>query len=405
MPAFLTYWRILIETAHQNQDAGYDLGSLIVDAATLRRRAHGWSTPPQTTPAGAVWDTGPLPEVDFRFPGSDISAMAFLGALAPDIMYYHRRYLYTQLTGARQGGLPPDKPGAKRPRQWSELFHLSHSGDLLIMFLEQIALVPSPAVRSQALAFALGYASHMAADLALGPWINKLASRLPRQRVPEARLYVALRLDEYLATSYFEHPRYSILRQPWGGYIEPLARDLNQPGIPAAQVLHLLALAAEVYGLDEDATATLPRDFLAALQDLRSFLAGRGHARWLTLRAAWRRESRDLVSKVLSSPQSDAETLALEKVLNYAFRLSERFCRGALNYYTALRNPQAEAGERSSRRAALVGDLRNWNLHTGYEIGNEENEPVLHNWTHFADLWEQTEQEQAQMRKYVLPTS
>ncbi|HEU5378153.1 MAG TPA: hypothetical protein VFV38_22255, partial [Ktedonobacteraceae bacterium] len=90
MPAFLTHWRILIETASQSQDAGSDLGSLIIDAAMLRRRAHGWSTPPQTTAAGAVWDTGPLPEIDFRFPGSDISAMAFLGALAPDIMYYQR---------------------------------------------------------------------------------------------------------------------------------------------------------------------------------------------------------------------------------------------------------------------------------------------------------------------------
>src|SRR5215472_14417806 len=93
MPAFLTHWHILIETTRRTQDVGNELGSLIIDAAALHRRAHGWATPPQTAPAGAVWDTGPLPEIDFRFPGSDISSMAYLGALSPDIFSYHRGYL------------------------------------------------------------------------------------------------------------------------------------------------------------------------------------------------------------------------------------------------------------------------------------------------------------------------
>src|SRR5712692_3937044 len=88
MPAFLTHWRVLIETARHSEDVGNELGSLIIDAAALRRRAQGWPVPPQTTPGGAVWDTGPLPEIDFRFPGSDISAMAYVGALAPDMTYF-----------------------------------------------------------------------------------------------------------------------------------------------------------------------------------------------------------------------------------------------------------------------------------------------------------------------------
>src|SRR3979409_2277218 len=88
MPAFLTHWRVLIETAKRSQDAGNDLGSLIIDASALRRRCRVWSPPPQTPPAGAVWDTGPLPAIDFSFPGSDISAMAYLGALAPDVCYF-----------------------------------------------------------------------------------------------------------------------------------------------------------------------------------------------------------------------------------------------------------------------------------------------------------------------------
>src|ERR1041384_2426450 len=94
MPAFLTHWRILIETAQRTQDAGSDLGSLIIDMSALRRRLSGMATPPQTTPAGAVWNTGPLPSIDYRFPGSYISSMAFLGALGPDLFAYRRGHFH-----------------------------------------------------------------------------------------------------------------------------------------------------------------------------------------------------------------------------------------------------------------------------------------------------------------------
>ena len=172
MPAFLTHWRILIETARHSADAGSDLGSLIIDAAALRRRASGWATPPETTPAGAVWDTGPLPKINYSFPGSDISALAFLGALSPDIVYYHSDHFRSKLTDAhlRKQQLLT-RPGNEH-LCWADLLHSNRSGDVLIAFLEQVALVPAPALRSQALAFALGYVSHIAADIALNPWIR-----------------------------------------------------------------------------------------------------------------------------------------------------------------------------------------------------------------------------------------
>lgn len=99
MPTFLTHWRVLIETARRSQDVGSDLGSLIIDSASLFRRIRGVTPAPQTTPAGAVWYAGPLPRVDFRFPGSDISAMAYLGALAPDISSYQRGHFRERMSG------------------------------------------------------------------------------------------------------------------------------------------------------------------------------------------------------------------------------------------------------------------------------------------------------------------
>src|SRR5712692_5372948 len=161
MPAFLTHWHVLIETARRSQDAGSDLGSLIIDASAMHRRTQGWVTPPQTTPTGAVWDTGPLPQIDFRFPGSDLSAMAYLGALAPDIPYYQGNNFQQKLADQHPQRQRYQLSATDSDVQWADWLHSNHSGDVLLAFLESIANVPSPALRSLALAFAMGYVSHI----------------------------------------------------------------------------------------------------------------------------------------------------------------------------------------------------------------------------------------------------
>ncbi|HTD19874.1 MAG TPA: hypothetical protein VK667_10125, partial [Ktedonobacteraceae bacterium] len=155
MPGFLTHWRVLIETAKRSQDAGNDLGSLIIDTSTLHRRVIGLTSPPLTPPAGAVWDTGPLPLIDFTFPGSDISAMAYLGAMAPDVCYFLGDNFRKMLADDRQGYRSTSQSTASNPISWADLLHYNRSGDVLLTFLEQIAYIPSPALRSQALAFAM----------------------------------------------------------------------------------------------------------------------------------------------------------------------------------------------------------------------------------------------------------
>jgi hypothetical protein len=63
-----------------------------------------------------------------------------------------------------------------------------------------------------------------------------------------------------------------------------------------------------------------------------------------------------------------------------------------MSYYAALRNVNAEANERSRKRAILHDDLRNWRLDTGYASDITFDQDVtlhlLHNWVHFAELWE-----------------
>ncbi len=408
MPAFLTHWRILIETARRSQDAGSDLGSLIVDAAALQRRLQGSSssstgsrpsTPPQTTPAGAVWDTGPLPEIDYRFPGSDISAMAYLGALAPDITSYHKLHFRNKISDIYQKRWTSKYQSADRHLPWAKLLHSNRSGDLLLAFLEQSADIPSPALRSQALAFCLGYLSHIATDIALNPWINALASAYRQQEITGLftplgpHFYVELCMDEYIAATYFEHDLYSWTNQPWVNYIEPAARNLGIPRTLAAQVLELLTSAAEAtYDLKEEQKSTFHADYLAGLQRLRLYLAGRGIFRWYIFNARIRRRYNDPVIATIAAHRQDAGIVTFEGAIEYAIRLSERLCRRAISYYASLRNTRATAEERNMRRTLLSEDLRNWDLSTGYSLDISFDQEItlrfLHNWIHFDDLWQ-----------------
>ncbi|MFL5700027.1 MAG: zinc dependent phospholipase C family protein [Ktedonobacteraceae bacterium] len=407
MPAFLTHWHVLIETAKRSRDAGNDLGSLIIDASALRRRAQGWITPPTTPPAGAVWDTGPLPGINFIFPGSDISAMAYLGALAPDISYFQRGNFKKKILDYRRQNRfnPPSSIGKGVP--WADLLHFNRSGDVLLAFLEHTAHIPSPALRSQALAFAMGYLSHIATDIALNPCINALAGAyhsndLPGMFVPlDMHFYVELCLDEYIAYTYFDRPLYNWIHQPWDQYIEPVALACADPSSLSAQVLDLLTYAAEViYGLTEEQSKNFRQDYQVGLQRLRSYLAGSGVFRFLTFNVLARRRRGDPIIARIAEDLHDPATLNFEQAITYAIHLSEHLCRRAIAYYAALRNTTATASERSRRRFALCEDLRNWNLDTGYAMDITFDEQVtirlIHNWVHFARLWENENESIAQ---------
>jgi hypothetical protein len=399
MPGFLTHWRVLIETAKRSQDAGNDLGSLIIDTSTLHRRAIGLTSPPLTPPAGAVWDTGPLPLINFTFPGSDISAMAYLGAMAPDVCYFLGDNFRKMLAGDRQGYRSILQSTASDPISWADLLHCNRSGDVLLTFLEHIAYIPSPALRSQALAFAMGYLSHIATDIALNPCINALASAYNADAVAgifsplSMHFYVELCLDEYIADRYFKRPLYSWLGQPWVRYIEPVAAQCSTSQSIPSRVLELLTNAAEIaYELTETQSQTFHQDYLMGIQRLRKYLAGSGPFRLFTLQALNRKRSKDPILASIADLSSKPGTVNFEQVISYAIQVSEHLCRRAISYYASLRNTAASASERNQRRSLLREDLRNWNLHSGYVMDVTFDEEVtlhfLHNWVHFARLWE-----------------
>lgn len=398
MPAFLTHWHVLIETARRSQDVGSSLGSLIIDNDALQRRLHSLPQRFQPTPVGAVWDTGPLPEINIRYPGSDISAMAYLGALAPDITNYQKRRFREKISGTDKQRRTKLQAASDTSTPWALLFHTNRSGDLLIALLEQIAHVPSPALRSQALAFAMGYISHIATDMALNPWINVLAGTYPRHEITglftplDTHFYVELCLDEYIATTYFARELYGWGNQPWRGYIEPAAGELMTSTKISARTLDLFINAAEItYGLTSKQHSLLRADMLAGVQRLRLYLAGRGLFRWLALNSRLRMSHNDPIIATIATKWHKSGVTTSEEALEYAIRLSERLCKLAMNYYIALRQSSASAHERKQQRAALRNDLRNWDLQTGYHIDVLFDQEItlhfLHNWLYFTELW------------------
>ncbi len=412
MPAFLTHWRVLIETARRSQDAGNDLGSLIIDASALHRRAQSGTAVPQTPPTGAVWDTGPLPRIDLHYPGSDISAMAYLGALIPDATYFQRGHFRKKISNYRQSNRLTTNAPLANSIVWADLLHLNRSGDVLLSLLEHIANIPSPALRSHALAFAMGYLSHIATDIALNPYINAVANSYDDHALPGLfapfgkHFYIELCLDEYFANTYFDRPLYYWTRQYWGQYIEPVASRCLTTGTIPAQVVSLLGIAAEgTYSLSAGQSAQFLADHLAGIQQLRYYLAGHERFRLFILNILLRKSKarNPLIASLLWSP-SETDTLGFDQVMTYAFHLSEHLCRQAIAYYRALRNSAASANERNARRTALRADVRNWNLDSGYALDISFDEQVtlhvLHNWVHFAHLWDNEREPIAQLRGF-----
>ena len=277
--------------------------------------------------------------------------MAYLGALAPDITNFQKGPFKRKTAATSRSHTPRVSSRLGDPDEWATLFHTNRSGDLLLTLLEQIAEVPSPAVRSQALAFCLGYLSHIAADIAINPWINALASQYRRKDIPGMLLplnmhfYTELCLDEYTATTFFQNQLYQLLIQPWNYYVEPAAHNMLTTSTDlSARVLDLFVSATETtYALNEQQVLAFRRHYLAGLQQLRLYLAGRGSFRWLILNARTRRSLADPIAATIAANQHQRGATSCEEAVTYAIHLSEQFCRRAISYYASLRNTRATA--------------------------------------------------------------
>src|SRR5260370_2677060 len=139
--------------------------------------------------------------------------MAYVGPLAPDMTYYAPSNFREKMPDRRLQRSSIQLP-ANNNALWADLLHNKRSGDVLLAFLEFIADVPSPALRSQALAFAMGYLSHIATDIALNPYINALAAAYDRSEVPGRGVFTRLGIHFFLALYLLQHIHRSYFLPP-----------------------------------------------------------------------------------------------------------------------------------------------------------------------------------------------
>lgn len=306
MPALLNHWRVLIETA---------------------KALGGRATPLQTLPH---------PVLPPHLPGATLNVWAYLGAHGPDIPYY--------------AGLPFRTTG----RHWADLMHYERTGDLPMRLLESAARLADDAARDVLLAYTLGYVTHVAADIAVHPYVNRVVAANEQEPLsPVLRLvgrhtYFELCMDEVTAQSYFGDHSARLRGAPWHRYLP--ARTT----VDTTFTEGFSKIFAEVYGLDEAERQALVRVYVAGMDQLRAFAAGHGSFRLLF---GWLRIGRERRLQLVDRQQMNA-------CLHLAVRISVRFCLAALAYYEVLR-VGAPATAIEQARAALRADLCDWDLDTG----------------------------------------
>jgi len=336
VPALLNHWRVLIETARRLGDR----------AAPLQ--------------------AAPQPTLPAHLPGGNLSVWAYLGAIGPDVPYF---------TGA---------PFQRNSGHWADLMHYNRTGRFPIRLVEHATILEDEQARSAALAYALGYMTHIATDIATHPYVNSIAGAPGHQRLPHVfwglgmHTYLELCMDELTAQTYFNDHSARLGHAPWDRYL-PTAAQLDRTFIR-----WFGNAFAETYELNAEAERVLCRAYLSGFRQFCAFARSSSFYRLVFARLCVGRQRR---LRLVDEKQADI-------CLNLAAHISVRFATRALDYYETLRSG-ADTATQTTARAALRTDLRDWNLDTGMAptisiVGDRVSVRYYHCWNHFATLLEET---------------
>lgn len=373
MPGFLTHWRILLTSAG---DVAARYGG--EDSLSAGR----------TTPLA-------LPCIGGSALGARVPSIAYLGAVGPDVPYLAGSVLRANVLGSRYTGAVSGKS------PWADLLHYNRSGDFLVEVLRLGARSPSSDIQRRALAYAIGYVTHIVGDIVVHPFVNSFAGAYHNQTNPKTFLSFGMHFwvetcqDAWTARHFFGRRVARLGRQRWDRYLHGAEKDLTLTSDDVS-LLSLLQMAAQtVYGLDDEATAAFRDEYLAGLKAMTRFLAGQGYYRalYLALRLTPHLEERFLVQTGVSSSPADRFSLEFDSVVAFASRVAERLCRLIVEYFESLVSGVSAAVQEATYNA-LRKDLRNWDLDTGYYLevaqsgaGHEQTRLRLrHSWYHFLDL-------------------
>lgn len=372
MPAFVTHWRILAQTAT-------GMSSQYPGAESLYS--------PRT---GSL----ALPDVQEAAVGARIPSICYLGAIGPDIHYLAGSLVRASILGSRyKGGVLGKSP-------WADLLHYNWSGDFLIEVMRLAARSRSPELQQRALAYAMGYVTHIIGDIIVHPFVNSFAGAYHEQTDPTQffslgmHFWVEMCQDAWTAKRFFARDVSRGGQQPWGAYLRGALQDLTTT-FEGESLLGLLQSAARtVYGLSDDAVLAFGSEYESGLSGMLKFVNGTGYYRLLyaALRMTPRLEERFVSYTASADASSQRFEITYDRVVGFAENVATHLCKLALEYFESLLQ-QAPKETQDVHYARLRADLKNWDLDTGYfmeivpDAAHQRTHIALrHSWPHFASL-------------------
>lgn len=371
MPAFLTHWRILIRSAEQLS-----------------------SQAPRANPL-AIARGGSLafPDVRASEPGATIPSLCYLGAIGPDIPYLAGSLVRASVLGPRYTGAVLGRS------PWADLLHYNRSGDFLVEFMRLAARAQAPELQQRALAYALGYVTHIAGDIVVHPLVNSFAGAYHQQTAPGTFFGLGLHFwvetcqDARTAQRFFGRDLAQSGRQ-WSAYLHSALREFTTTCEGESLLTLLQATAQQVYGLSDDSARMFGAEYLAGLDGMLRYVSGASyfHLLYTALRLTPRLEERFSDYAAGSDPRTRRFDFTHDRVVGLAERVAARLCQLTGDYFgSLLQSGSPETQERHYQR--LRADLKNWDLDTGYYMesvpATADRAPRLafrHSWPHFAAL-------------------
>jgi hypothetical protein len=152
-----------------------------------------------------------------------VSRYVYLGSLGPDLPYYYDADSIGKITG-RAG-----------KSEYADIFHYNKEGEFILQLVSVARGMDNAARRERTMGFALGFATHLAADTIIHPYVNCYAGAYNRQSIEELHMTSEVHQDSYLAQKYFNRKSIAIQSDDgdtWKKYLPPCLQ-VGIPGLPA----------------------------------------------------------------------------------------------------------------------------------------------------------------------------
>lgn len=367
MPSILTHWRLAIEALRHlppEQPA-------LMGAPSLR-----------------------LPACQPTDPGFNVPIVMYIGAIGPDLPYN------AGIT-TRSAFFPTRQQRANRGKSpWADLMHYNKTGQFVIELLRHAPLITSPDLRQKLYFYALGHATHIAADIMMHPFINTFAGAYHNQS--NKALYSGLGIHfgvefcQDLATDihYFHAKSQSMRPRPWLRYLVGAREELLQPHAGMSLLDLIKETAQAVYALDSAMTEAFGNNMLAGLRGMETLLSW---FRYYPLVNPMLHISPRLSTYFMEqeTPGVKDTALTFEQALGYATQVGTHLCGLLTTYFSDLMAGASDDGDSvGDSYTRLRQDLRDWNLDTGYYLDQQWDPTgqqvstitMRHCWYHFLPL-------------------